>query len=191
MQRGLVGSEMCIRDSPNIIRLHDTFETTENILIVMDLLKGRDLYEYLDRRQFKISESRACNLVHYIATALYYLHSYGIVHRDIKLDNILMVDDSDECLPKLVDFGLSKMIGPNETCCEPFGTIGFVAPEVLLGKPYNKSVDIWGLGVVSYLLLVGKTPFEDEGEPDEEKIAKNTVSKKLDFDSEEWKKFYS
>lgn len=59
------------------------------------------------------------------------MHNYGIVHRDLKLENVMMNDDSDNAVPKLVDFGLAKMIGPNEKAHEPFGTLGYVAPEVL------------------------------------------------------------
>ncbi len=149
---------------PNIIRLLDTFENPDYIYIVMELLQGGDLYEYLNKRDFKVNEARARAIIHPLATALYYLHSYGIVHRDIKLDNILMADDTEQSDVKLVDFGLSKMIGPNEFCTEPFGTFGYAAPEVLQGKPYDKAVDIWGLGVVLFILLVGHAPFEEESE---------------------------
>jgi serine/threonine protein kinase len=60
-----------------------------------------------------------------------YLHSFGIVHRDLKLENVMMQDASDSAIPKIVDFGLSKIIGPEEKASEPFGTVGYVAPEVL------------------------------------------------------------
>ena len=66
-----------------------------------------------------------------IGEAIQYLHNYGIVHRDLKLENVMMSDNSDSSMPKLVDFGLAKIIGPNETAVEPFGTLGYVAPEVL------------------------------------------------------------
>ena len=89
-----------------------------------------------------------------IASALYYLHSYGIAHRDLKLENILLVDESDESPIKLADFGLAKMLGPNETSNEKFGTMGYVAPEVLLGWSYTKSVDLWSLGVIIYILTL-------------------------------------
>jgi len=62
---------------------------------------------------------------------LRYLHSYGIVHRDLKLENIMMTDTTNKAVPMLVDFGLAKMIGPNEKAEEPFGTLGYVAPEIL------------------------------------------------------------
>jgi serine/threonine-protein kinase Chk2 len=71
---------------------------------------------------------------HSLATALYYLHSYGIAHRDLKPENVLICNDTDTSDVKLVDFGLSKIVGPNETCNDPFGTLSYVAPEVLLQK---------------------------------------------------------
>ena len=149
---------------PNIIKLLDTFENQDHIYIVMEWLKGGDLFTYLEKRSFKLTEDRARSIVHSLAAALYYLHSYGIVHRDIKLDNILMVDESESSDVKIVDFGLSKMIGPNEFCNEPFGTFGYVAPEVLTKTPYDKRVDIWSLGVVTYILLTGRSPFQESTE---------------------------
>ena len=59
------------------------------------------------------------------------MHSFGIVHRDLKLENIMMSDTGQNAVPKLVDFGLAKIVGPNEYANEPFGTLGYVAPEVL------------------------------------------------------------
>lgn len=89
----------------------------------MEYLAGGDLFTFLDKRDFKITEDRARSIASQIASALYYLHSYGIAHRDIKLENILMVDQTDDTELKLVDFGLSKLLGPNETCNDPFGTL--------------------------------------------------------------------
>ena len=70
--------------------------------------------------------------------ALYYLHSYGIMHRDLKLENIMMTNTTEGSIPKLVDFGLSKIIGPLETANEPFGTVGYAAPEILKKNSYGK-----------------------------------------------------
>jgi serine/threonine protein kinase len=149
---------------PNIIRLLDIFENPDYIYIVMELLRGGDLFTYLEKRAFKITEIRACNIVHSLATALFYLHSYGIAHRDLKPENVLLVDESEDSDVKIVDFGLSKMVGPSEKCHEPFGTLSYVAPEVLLQQPYDKTVDLWSLGVVAYLLLSGTLPFDDDNE---------------------------
>jgi len=155
---------MKVCQHPNIARILDTFENLQCIYIVIEVLNGGDFFEYLEKREFKITESRARSLIHSLATALFYLNSYGIIHRDIKLENILMTDDSEISEPKLIDFGLSKMIGPNEFCTEPFGTIGYAAPEILLGQPYDKSIDIWSLGVVLFITLTGRTPFDAESD---------------------------
>ncbi len=119
-----------------------------------------------------------------IATAIYYLHSFGIAHRDLKPENILMTTTEDDAQPKLVDFGLSKIIGPGETCNDPFGTLSYVAPEVLLQKPYNKMVDLWSLGVIVYLLLSGTLPFDDD---DDREIARQTIHDPVDFSYHVWK----
>jgi len=124
----------------------------------MELCVGGDLFTYLEKRDFTLSENRAAELTHKLATSIFYLHSYGIAHRDLKPENILMTDPSDTAELKLLDFGLSKIIGPNEKCEEPFGTLSYVAPEVLKHKPYNKSVDIWSLGILAYLMITGCLP---------------------------------
>jgi serine/threonine protein kinase len=93
----------------------DVFENPDYIYIVLEYMKGGDLFVYLEKKEFKITEDRARVISHQIASALYYMHSYGIAHRDIKLENVLLSDDSDEAELKIVDFGLSKILGPNET----------------------------------------------------------------------------
>ena len=170
---------------PSIIRLLDVFENQDYIYIVMEYLKGGDLFNYLEKRDFTIPENKARDLAHSIATGLFYLHSFGIAHRDLKPENILMTDDSDEATPKLVDFGLSKIVGPSEKCNDPFGTLSYVAPEVLLQKPYDKSVDLWSLGVIIYLLLSGTLPFDDD---DDREIARQTIHDAVDFSYHVWKK---
>jgi hypothetical protein len=170
---------------PSIIKLLDIFENQDYIYIVMEYLKGGDLFSYLEKRDFTITEAKARELTHSIATGLFYLHSFGIAHRDLKPENILMADESDEAQPKLVDFGLSKIVGPSEKCNDPFGTLSYVAPEVLLQKPYDKSVDLWSLGVIIYLLLSGTLPFDDD---DDREIARQTIHDEVDFSYHIWKK---
>jgi serine/threonine protein kinase len=89
----------------------------------MEMLKGGDLFTHLERRKFRINEDRAREICHQLATAVFYLHSFGIAHRDLKPENILMTEDTDISTVRVVDFGLSKIVGPNETCLEPFGTL--------------------------------------------------------------------
>lgn len=170
---------------PNIIRLLDLFENADYVYVIMENMRGGDLFTYLEKRNFQVSEARACAVVHSLATAIYYLHSYGIAHRDIKPENVLMVDESEDADVKIVDFGLSKMVGPNEKCNEPFGTLSYVAPEVLLQLPYDKSVDVWSLGVVAYLLLSGTLPFDDD---DEKEIVRQTIYDPPDFSHQGWAK---
>jgi calcium/calmodulin-dependent protein kinase I len=96
-----------------------------------------------------------------------------------------MVDNSENTDLKIVDFGLSKIIGPNETSLDPFGTLSYVAPEVLLQKPYGKEVDLWSLGVIIYLLLSRVLPFDDE---DDREIARQTIYDPPDFSFSPWEK---
>jgi len=89
----------------------------------MEICKGGDLFTYLENRQFNISEHRAADIIHKLSTAVYYLHSYGIIHRDLKPENMVMTSDEDDAEVKILDFGLSKILGPNEMSHDPFGTI--------------------------------------------------------------------
>lgn len=117
-----------------------------------------------------------------------YLHGLGIVHRDLKLENIMMNDAGDKALPKIVDFGLSKIIGPNETATEPFGTLGYVAPEVLKKQPYTFSCDVWSLGCILYALLSGSLPFDHN---EQKELMRMTMEDTLKFDLPVWDKVSS
>ena len=163
---------------PSIIRLLDIFENETDIYLVMEYMKGGDLFDYLQRRDFTIKESLACNFAHQIATAIFYLHSYGVAHRDLKPENIIVSDDSETPEIKITDFGLSKIVGPKESSKEPFGTLSYAAPEILQGLPYNKSVDIWSFGIILFLILSGCLPFDDD---DDKLTAHNTVYKDPDL----------
>jgi len=154
--------KMC--QHPNIIKLLDLFENIEHIYIVMEFLDGGDLFYFLEKRKFKIPEERARKITHSLAAALYYLHSYGIVHRDIKPENIMMENQTDTADVKIVDFGLAKMIGPSQFCGDLYGTLGYVAPEVLKQEPYGKPADIWSLGIIAHLLMVGFLPFDHDND---------------------------
>ena len=84
---------------------------------------------------------------------------------------------------KIVDFGLSKTFGPNETCQEPFGTLCYVAPEILMQRPYDKSVDLWSLGVILHLMLSGILPFDSN---DDREIANKTIHCEVTLSSPIW-----
>lgn len=112
-----------------------------------------------------------------------YLHEFGIVHRDLKLENIMMSDSTDGAVPQIVDFGLAKIIGPSNTASEPFGTLGYVAPEVLRKQPYTFSCDVWSLGCIIYALLSGSLPFDHESQKE---TIRMTLDDKLVFDLACW-----
>lgn len=95
-----------------------------------------------------------------------------------------MVGEGEDADVKLVDFGLSKTYGPGETCKEPFGTLCYVAPEILLQRSYDKSVDLWSLGVIVHLMLSGTLPFDSE---DDREIARKTIYDEVSLSHPIWK----
>ena len=170
---------------PNIIKLYNVYDSFNYIYIVMEHCSGGDLFSYIERRHFKIPEIKVCEIVHKISMALYYLHSHGIIHRDLKPENILMTDNTDYADVKLLDFGLSKITGPNDLSNEPYGTLSYVAPEVLREIPYDKKVDIWSLGITTYFLLCGFLPFDDRFSDRE--IARKTMHEPVPYPDEIFK----
>ena len=150
----------------------------------MEYCAGSDLFAYIEERNFKLPEKHAAEIIRKLSSAVYYLHSFGIIHRDIKPENILMTDTTDQADIRLLDFGLSKIISEGEKCTEPYGTLSYVSPEVLQDIPYDQKCDIWSIGVVSYLLLSGVLPFDDENNNKE--IARKTVYEKTPFYPSLW-----
>ena len=169
-----------IGQHPNIIKLYDIYENENYIYIIMEYCSGGDLLSYFEYHDYELPESKVCEIIHKLSMAIYYLHSYGIVHRDLKPENILMTDISDTADIRLLDFGLSKIVGNEEKCTEPYGTLSFVAPEVLQGKPYDKSVDLWSIGIITFLLLCGYLPFDDKHS--EREIARQTIQDPVPYE---------
>ena len=153
---------MKICNHPNIIHFIDTYEDKDKIYIVMEYCPGGTFFEFLKNRGFILPEEKAVNIAHKMCMAIYYFHSFGITHRDLKPENILMTSKGDDADFKILDFGLGKIIGPNEKCSEPYGTIIYCAPEIILDYPYTKNVDSWSLGVITYIMLYGLLPFWDK-----------------------------
>lgn len=174
----------------NIVRLLDHFEDNEFIFIVMEYLSGGTLAHFLETNPLtELSEKEAAKIIYQIAKALEYLHQFGIIHRDLKPENILIKGG----LPflsmdsiKVMDFGLSKILGLNERVNDGYGTLTYVAPEVLTRKPYNRHVDIWSLGVITYYMLSGTFPFSNTHH-DEELIAKKIAYHELKFYHDSWR----
>jgi len=170
---------------PNIVKLLDHFENMDFIFIVMEHLSGGDLGTFLEKRKCKVSEALMSNIMFQMANALEYLHRYGIVHRDLKPENIMLQSVSENPIIKIMDFGLSKIMGPSEKAADGYGTLTYVAPEVLVRQPYNKQIDIWSLGVMIFYGLTGTLPFDDPSD-NEEKIAKMIVFQPVEFKKSLW-----
>ena len=164
---------------PYIIKLYDVFENIDYIYIIMEHCSGGDLFSFIKKRNFMLREEKVVVIMYKLCKAVYYVHSYGIAHRDIKPENVLLTSESEDADVRLLDFGLSKIVGPNQKCTEPYGTLTYCAPEIILDKPYLKTVDSWSLGVMTYLMLSGSLPFSGK---DEHEIAKNVVYSKVDFE---------
>eukprot|EP01114_Cavostelium_apophysatum_P012722 TRINITY_DN2910_c0_g1_i1.p1 TRINITY_DN2910_c0_g1~~TRINITY_DN2910_c0_g1_i1.p1 ORF type:complete len:655 (-),score=195.25 TRINITY_DN2910_c0_g1_i1:52-2016(-) len=163
-------------DSAFLVHLHWAFQTDTDFYLVMDFVGGGDLY-YHWKRVKRFPEKTVQFIAAELTLALSYLHSCGIIYRDLKPQNILLGLDGHICL---ADFGLSKETQSTEmgihTAC---GTPTYSAPEVLDGSPYNKAIDYWSLGIVLFQFLVGKPPFEFDG--DFAKLLRSIYTTKIKF----------
>ncbi|XP_010874012.2 NUAK family SNF1-like kinase 1 [Esox lucius] len=142
---------------PNIIRFHEVFESRDKIVIVMEYASRGELYDYVHERR-RLSETEARDIFRQITSAVHYCHKNGVVHRDLKLENILLDQDLNV---KLADFGLSNHFKRDhllETYC---GSPLYASPEIVKGQPYcGPEVDCWAMGVLLYALVYGSMPFD-------------------------------
>jgi calcium-dependent protein kinase len=148
-------------DHPNIVKLKDVFFGKRSVYVITDLCRGGELFELLNsgRNQgFVFREDRASKLMRDMTSAVHYLHSRGIVHRDLKLENFLFESKTSNSPLILIDFGLSKHFEPEEKLSQRVGSCYYTAPDVLNGS-YDHRCDIWSLGVLCYMLLSGSPPF--------------------------------
>ncbi|XP_075061793.1 calcium/calmodulin-dependent protein kinase type IV-like [Mixophyes fleayi] len=145
---------------PNIIKLKDIFETPSDIVLILELVTGGELFDRIVERGYYSERDAAC-VVQQILEAVAYLHANGVVHRDLKPENLLYADMSPNSLLKIADFGLSKIVDDQVAMKTVCGTPGYCAPEILHGSPYGPEVDLWSVGVITYILLCGFEPFFD------------------------------
>lgn len=162
LNRLRVEIDICKRvDHEYIVKIHQVFEDENFVYLVMDHMEGGELFdEIIDRGS--LSEKEASDIVRKITVALQYLHDQGISHRDLKPENVLLANKKDITDIKVIDFGMSKVFGPGEvTTASTLGTPGYMAPEIMQSKKYTEAVDIWALGVITYIILCGYMPFDD------------------------------
>lgn len=142
---------------PHIINVREVFENKDKIILVMEYAKGGELYDYINDRH-RLSEKEARRLYRQIVSAIHHCHENGIVHRDLKLENIVM--EKDGCI-KIADFGLSNYYSFNSTLSTFCGSPLYASPEIVNGQPYHgPEVDCWSLGVILYTLVYGAMPFD-------------------------------
>jgi len=144
-------------DHPHIVRLFDVYEGHGQITLVMELLSGGELFDRIEEKK-TLHETEASDAMRQMLLAVYYMHSHGIVHRDLKLENFLFDAPGSNYL-KLIDFGFSKTVGSMDTRMKfSCGTLSYLAPEVMQ-KNYTSQCDLWSLGVILFILLSGYRPF--------------------------------
>lgn len=152
---------------PNIVRLVDAFEEGDWFLLILELVGGGDLYTVLTSREpARLHEQEATFVLRQLADGLTFLHGRSIIHRDLKLENVLVASERRQrplvwYTVKITDFGLSKAVGSGLSMAHSLvGTHPYTAPEVLGGSAYDFSSDLWCLGVLLYVLLTGHFPFD-------------------------------
>jgi len=146
---------------PNVVQLYEVIATEHSIWLITELCPGGELFDYLVEKT-RFTEFEARRLFGQICLGLGYVHRKGVVHRDLKLENVLL---DERCNPKLADFGFGREFEPRKLLDTFCGTTGYAAPEMLAGKKYlGEEVDIWSLGIILHALLTGSLPFDDDDE---------------------------
>ncbi|ETW03249.1 CAMK protein kinase, variant [Aphanomyces invadans] len=149
---------------PGIVRCQGFYKEDNMYILVMEELRGGDVFDKLREMKDDIHERDVCRLVKMFLEALTYIHARNIVHRDLKLENLMLDSPSPTSSTlKIVDFGFAIQLPHKEaTLTEVLGTPGYMAPEVIQGGPYGKPADVWSAGVIVYTLLCGYPPFHHD-----------------------------
>lgn len=166
---------MKVLNHPNLICVHESFETIEFLYYIIEIVEGQDLYGFVNDRGY-LEEIEANQIMKNIFEAINYLHGLGIIHRDLKPENVMLqLDSSDQSKileVKIIDFGFSiyyEELKIKKTAC---GTLNYTAPEILRGETYDYQCDLFSLGVVMYYLIKGELPFYNDTQ---EILVKNIV----------------
>ncbi|EST07322.1 Protein kinase domain protein [Kalmanozyma brasiliensis GHG001] len=171
-------------DQPHVVKFLDWFESKDKYYLVFEEATGGELFErILSRGRF--TELDACRTIRSVLSAIQYLHHHKIVHRDIKPENILYRTKEEDANVVLVDFGIAAhMKDDDEVLTSVCGSFGYAAPEILAKKGHGKAVDMWSLGVITYTMLCGYTPFRSD---DAAALAAETQRGKIEFHDRYWK----
>uniref|UniRef100_A0A8B9Q7E7 Myosin light chain kinase, smooth muscle n=1 Tax=Apteryx owenii TaxID=8824 RepID=A0A8B9Q7E7_APTOW len=165
---------------PKLVQCVDAFEEKANIVMVLEIVSGGELFERIIDEDFELTERECIKYMRQISEGVQYIHKQGIVHLDLKPENIMCVNKTGTSI-KLIDFGLARRLENAGSLKVLFGTPEFVAPEVINYEPIGYETDMWSIGVICYILVSGLSPFM--GDNDNETLA-NVTSATWDFDDE-------
>jgi len=168
-------------DHSNIVKLHEVLDSDTHVYLVMQYLDGGELFDQIVRRGH-FGEKDARKIIRQVLGGISYLHSLGVAHRDLKPENLLCSLQDDRVV--LGDFGLAKIFRRGDLLKTHCGTPNYAAPEIIRAdKTYDKSVDLWSIGVIAYVLLCGFFPFHH---PDYEILKKKIVTADYSFPDSHW-----
>ena len=168
---------------PYVVKLYEIIETYNEVYIILEYCELGNLFFYLSKINFDLKEEQIVTYVHDISKAVYSMHNLGIIHRDLKLSNIALTKKNNKIEIRILDFGLSKILGPNQFCNEGYGTPGYAAPEVINRYNYSFEADIWSIGVICYFLCMKRFPFNHLRNGNHElDMVQNTLLDDVKFD---------
>ncbi|CAF2532740.1 unnamed protein product [Rotaria sp. Silwood2] len=174
-------------DHPCIIHIHEVIDTPEALYIILELVDGGELFDRIVAHG-QFDEATSKFLFRQMCIGVKYLHSRSITHRDLKPENILLTSpDTNEALIKITDFGLSRFINETSLMKTFCGTPNYLAPEILVTRgegSYTNKVDVWSLGVILYICLVGYPPFSES--PDSPPLNEQILKGLYTFPDEFW-----
>ncbi|XP_020291158.1 death-associated protein kinase 1-like isoform X2 [Pseudomyrmex gracilis] len=161
---------------PNIVSLYKVIDTGTTVVLLLELITGGELFHWTPS-----GETEAAHVVRQVLMALSHLHSHQVAHLDIKPENILLSTPPPMPSIKLIDLGLSHRLVPGSEHRALFGTPEFVAPEIVNYEPLSLGTDLWAVGVLTYILLSGASPFLGE---DKQETYANVAACQYQFDNE-------
>uniref|UniRef100_H2YFD0 Titin n=1 Tax=Ciona savignyi TaxID=51511 RepID=H2YFD0_CIOSA len=168
---------------PRVLQLHEVFDTKLETALVVQFVSGGDLLERIIATKFELTENACAYIIKQVLEALAYVHSQNVAHLDIKPENILFITRKSKKI-KLIDFGVSRELKTGEGLRISFGTPDFCAPEVVQNDTVGCATDMWSVGVLTYLMLTGLSPFQGENDND---TLRNVSDADYNFEHEAWR----
>ncbi|NWR39214.1 MYLK2 kinase, partial [Tachuris rubrigastra] len=164
----------------NLIQLYDAIETSREIILFMEFVEGGELFERIIDDDYHLTEVDCMVFVRQICEGIRFMHHMHVLHLDLKPENILCVSATGHMV-KIIDFGLARRYNPNEKLKVNFGTPEFLSPEVVNYEQVSYSTDMWSMGVITYMLLSGLSPFLGD---DDTETLNNVLAANWYFDEE-------